>query len=326
MHPFDSARFASLCLGLALTLAAGCHDGSRSRGPDLVPPTDAGATSDAATDDAEVVTPPDGGADASIACALGPEDDWPSCTDGCSNDGDPYVDCDDRDCCAVLADCPATTWCGGGESMDDAGAATCTPGPEDSAALCSDGCSNDGDPFVDCDDYDCCDAVSCPASSACGTRSTTPSDFVSTRATECVGSGSVWYTFSGESYEMVTVAFATSSGYQVFGYTRGDITSGPFPLTGTTGERQVRVADLGSGLQMALSRWGGSSWTDSEGGAASFSDSTTVNLATDADARYATHACVGYVEGSATAPVLGGVDFMHFEFVAPVLGLAFPGI
>lgn len=46
------------------------------------------------------------------ACASGPESTAAACSDGCSNDGDVYIDCDDYDCCAVRDDCPADTACG----------------------------------------------------------------------------------------------------------------------------------------------------------------------------------------------------------------------
>jgi hypothetical protein len=45
-------------------------------------------------------------------CAAGPENTLARCSDGCSNDGDPYVDCNDYDCCPFRTDCPATTTCG----------------------------------------------------------------------------------------------------------------------------------------------------------------------------------------------------------------------
>lgn len=47
---------------------------------------------------------------------------------------------------------------------------SCTPGPEETVAACTDGCSNDGDRYIDCEDFDCCDVVSCPAGTACGDR------------------------------------------------------------------------------------------------------------------------------------------------------------
>ena len=50
-------------------------------------------------------TPPPG-------CTPGPENTLARCSDGCSNDGDPYIDCNDFDCCPVRNDCPATTSCG----------------------------------------------------------------------------------------------------------------------------------------------------------------------------------------------------------------------
>jgi hypothetical protein len=45
-------------------------------------------------------------------CPSGPEDTFEACSDGCSNDDDSFVDCDDFDCCDVRFDCPPTTACG----------------------------------------------------------------------------------------------------------------------------------------------------------------------------------------------------------------------
>lgn len=44
------------------------------------------------------------------------------------------------------------------------------PGGENTAALCGDGMDNDGDTFIDCDDTECCDLVSCDTSTRCGQR------------------------------------------------------------------------------------------------------------------------------------------------------------
>jgi hypothetical protein len=43
----------------------------------------------------------------------------------------------------------------------------CVMGPENTAAACSDGCSNDGDAYIDCNDYDCCDVVTCAKGTTC---------------------------------------------------------------------------------------------------------------------------------------------------------------
>ncbi len=128
-----------------------------------------------------------------LSCGRGSEDTEANCNDGCSNDGDRFVDCDDRDCqftnvcrgmCAMGPenteaacsdgcsnddddfidcadfDCGQTMTCGGGN---------CDSGPEDNLQACSDGCSNDGDRFIDCDDFDCCAVrLDCPAGTACG--------------------------------------------------------------------------------------------------------------------------------------------------------------
>jgi hypothetical protein len=47
------------------------------------------------------------------------------------------------------------------------GMAGCTSGPENTTAACSDGCSNDGDMYVDCNDFNCCNVVACPTGTAC---------------------------------------------------------------------------------------------------------------------------------------------------------------
>ncbi len=44
----------------------------------------------------------------------------------------------------------------------------CSGGGENSQAACSDGCSNDDDSYIDCEDYDCCDVVACGPGTACG--------------------------------------------------------------------------------------------------------------------------------------------------------------
>lgn len=50
-------------------------------------------------------------AGAAQSCVSGPESTVSRCTDGCSNDGDRYIDCEDRDCCGVVT-CAPTTYCG----------------------------------------------------------------------------------------------------------------------------------------------------------------------------------------------------------------------
>jgi hypothetical protein len=105
------------------------------------------------------------GTDSPVACTTGPENTAVACADGCSNDGDAFVDCDDFDCDAFCAD--------GGTPLDTPPAPACDGGtmPEDNAVACADGCSNDGDPFADCNDFDCCDVVTCGPGTVCGMRS-----------------------------------------------------------------------------------------------------------------------------------------------------------
>lgn len=47
------------------------------------------------------------------------------------------------------------------------GPATCDLGDENTITTCSDGCSNDGDTYIDCDDFNCCSVVECAAGTAC---------------------------------------------------------------------------------------------------------------------------------------------------------------
>lgn len=118
----------------------------------------------------------DGGRDGGGRCpgATSPENTAQACSDGCSNDGDNFVDCNDFDCCNAVA-CGPSTACGrrdggGGNRCDGASM------PENTVQACSDGCSNDGDNFADCEEFDCCNLVTCGATTACGGRETECSD------------------------------------------------------------------------------------------------------------------------------------------------------
>lgn len=150
-------RSTSLLVFVASTLAlaaTGCGNGNNTR-------TDAGTGMDAQR--------PDG----APACTTGAEDNAAACNDACDNDDDTFVDCEDRGCCALRADCPATSYCG---SVGDAGPprdaqpamACATAAPEDTIDACMNGCDDEPDGFADCDDFDCCDLVTCGADTACG--------------------------------------------------------------------------------------------------------------------------------------------------------------
>jgi hypothetical protein len=47
------------------------------------------------------------------------------------------------------------------------GGPMCPQGPENNVSACTDGCTNDGDRYIDCEDFDCCNVVSCPTGTAC---------------------------------------------------------------------------------------------------------------------------------------------------------------
>jgi len=44
----------------------------------------------------------------------------------------------------------------------------CVQGPENTVTACTDGCSNDGDAYVDCNDFNCCGVVTCGPTTTCG--------------------------------------------------------------------------------------------------------------------------------------------------------------
>jgi hypothetical protein len=76
----------------------------------------------------------------------------------------------DGDCIDLATD-PEN--CGACDSVVPAGSVCtngmpgCAQGPEATPAACSDGCSNDGDTYVDCNDFNCCSVVACPVGSSC---------------------------------------------------------------------------------------------------------------------------------------------------------------
>ena len=122
-------RFAVVLVGLSLAIGCGDDDGGTDAGTDTsvdVPRTDTN------TDTGE--------------CVMGDEDTPAACDDGCDNDGDMFIDCEDFGCdgvgaCGVMM-CEVTE-------------------PEDTAEKCADGCDNDGNGFADCNDFAC--SAFCPS-------------------------------------------------------------------------------------------------------------------------------------------------------------------
>lgn len=97
-----------------------------------------------------------------VRCAtMGPENTRAACGDGCTNDGDDFVDCDDMECCGVRPDCPFGTYCGGAPI-------SCQAGPEREVRSCLDNCDNDSNGSADCEDPACCDLIACPSATRCG--------------------------------------------------------------------------------------------------------------------------------------------------------------
>jgi hypothetical protein len=110
-----------------------------------------------------------------MACATaGMENTAGACGDGCDNEPDGFADCNDFDCCSLVT-CGADTACGrravdAGPRADAFAMACATAGMENTAGACGDGCDNEPDGFADCDDFDCCDLVTCGADTGCGRR------------------------------------------------------------------------------------------------------------------------------------------------------------
>ncbi|MBN8614813.1 MAG: scavenger receptor cysteine-rich domain-containing protein [Deltaproteobacteria bacterium] len=115
--------------------------------------------------DAAIVVP-----DANVGCPSTSEEFGSSyCLDGCDNDGDLTIDCNDETCCGSI-ECPSGTVCGGG---------SCEPASFEEGSYCFDGCDNDGDAVFDCNDSGCCASLegSCGSGTVCGTPSCEPASF-----------------------------------------------------------------------------------------------------------------------------------------------------
>jgi len=67
------------------------------------------------------------------------------CSDGCDNDGDGLVDCNDKTGC----------------NWQYRHIAACATSKEDTIEKCSDGWDNDGDGFTDCNDAGCWNMEMC---------------------------------------------------------------------------------------------------------------------------------------------------------------------
>ena len=112
--------------------------------------------------DAAIVVP-----DANVGCPSTSEEFGSTyCLDGCDNDGDLTIDCNDETCCGSI-ECPSGTVCGGG---------SCEPASFEEGSYCFDGCDNDGDAVFDCNDSGCCASLegSCGSGTVCGTPSCEP--------------------------------------------------------------------------------------------------------------------------------------------------------
>jgi hypothetical protein len=131
----------------------------RARCGDIDPPSSVCA--------ADPVCPAAGGGGAGGSTG-GAENTAELCSDGQDNDGNNFIDCNDKGCCSVV-DCSAepTSYCG---KKGAGGSGGSSGGGENTVALCSDGVDNDGNKYIDCDDKGCCGIVDCTSkpTSYCG--------------------------------------------------------------------------------------------------------------------------------------------------------------
>lgn len=97
-----------------------------------------------------------GSASGGATCSPEPENSASACRDGCDNDNDSYIDCDDKDCCSVVSSCPASSYCGRQE-----------PTGESTAAACANGVDDDSNGQIDCEDVRCCGVRDCPKDTGC---------------------------------------------------------------------------------------------------------------------------------------------------------------
>lgn len=159
----------SACVPTNDEIGSRCSDGIDNDCDGRTDCSDSGCASQSSCANMDGGTRTDGG---SMRCAtMSPENTVMACSDGCSNDDDNFADCNDFNCCGVVT-CGPTTSCGrnDGGVRPDTGGMCATMSAENTIATCSDGCSNDSDSFVDCDDFDCCNVVACGPATSCGRR------------------------------------------------------------------------------------------------------------------------------------------------------------
>lgn len=128
----------------------------------------------------------------------------------------------------------------------------------------------------------------------------------------------------------------TGRGNKIFGYTRPQVANKTLPLTGTVGEKQIRLsinssnATLTPGAQyqgaIALSEWNAatSSWSTVAGSTSTalvFIESFAVDQTAWSDGHYCAGKISGHVESIADGT---GATRLDFYFVAPLLTPSFP--
>lgn len=142
----------------------------RANGIGVVP--DSGTSSDMGTSTGDTGTVVDLGIDTGPVTfdAGGATENTPTtCGDFVDNDGDGYTDCNDFNCCELVA-CAVGTSCNPADAGSDMTVITFDFGmvtPENTVSTCSDSRDNDGDTFIDCNDFNCCAIVTCALGTSC---------------------------------------------------------------------------------------------------------------------------------------------------------------
>ena len=122
-----------------------------------------------------------------VFCGAVPEEDQAACSDGIDNNFNGYTDCEDFSCSRSI-DPGVSQYCAGilaqaAEEEAAPPATSCPSGPiEGSVEGCRDGCDNDGNGFIDCEDFACSRSRDPQVRSLCVESAYVPDDFPSPAA------------------------------------------------------------------------------------------------------------------------------------------------
>ena len=129
------------------------------------------------------------GAQIQAFCGAVPEDTQALCSDGIDNDFNGYTDCEDFSCSRSRTDPGVVQYCAGVlaamQAPEPPPTTSCPGGAEEGTVEgCTDGCDNDGNGFLDCEDFACSRNRDPIVRSLCVESAYVPDDFPSPAAEE----------------------------------------------------------------------------------------------------------------------------------------------